>query len=109
MQLYTIRGNQYEKQKNKKKRRENYYKKKKGKRKKEKKAMKDNILSILSNVFSFGESITVKSQEQSEMSQYIPSWIPVIVISSILMKYMSSCFDRVVAAWTHKFISWKES
>ena len=36
-------------------------KKRKGKEKKKKKAMKDNILSILSNVFSFGESITVKS------------------------------------------------
>ena len=96
MQLYTIRGNQYEKQKKKKKRRENYYKKKKGKReKRKKKAMKDNILSILSNAFSFGERITVKFQEQSEMSQYIPSWIPVIVISFALVEYMSSCFNQI--------------
>ena len=30
--------------------------------------MKDNILSMLSNAFSFRESITVEFQEQSEIS-----------------------------------------
>jgi len=50
-----------------KKRRENYNIKKREKRKK-KKAMKNNVLSTLSNAFPFGESITIEFQKQSEIS-----------------------------------------
>jgi len=42
--------------------------KRKRKREKKKKAIKDNILSMLSNAFSFRKIITVEFQKQSEIS-----------------------------------------
>jgi len=46
-----------------------------------------------SNTFSEGESITVKLQEESEMSYSILSGIPVVVESFVFIKDMLSHFD----------------
>jgi len=42
-------------------------------------------LSQLSNAFSKWECTTVKLQKESKMTYYISSWIPILIVSSILV------------------------
>jgi len=43
------------------------------------------------------------------MSHCVPSWIPIVVVSSALMKYVSSCFNRVESTWALNFFFGKKS
>jgi len=67
--------------------------------------MKDIVLSILSDAFSKREGITVEFQKENEMSYCVPFQVPIIVISFILVKYISSCFNYIIATRTYKVFS----
>jgi len=43
------------------------------------------------------------------MSYCISPWIPIVVVSFVLIKYVLSCFDRVKFIWVLKFFFGKKS
>ena len=59
----------------------------------------------LSNTISKRESITVKFQEECEVSYCILSKIPIIVKPPTFMKDMTPGFNRIVITWILKFFS----
>jgi len=52
-------------------------------------------MSWYSNVFSFGEGITIVFKKQCEVSNSISSWILVIVESLAVVQDMSPRFNRI--------------
>ena len=43
------------------------------------------------------------------MNYCVPPWIPIVVVSFVLIKYVLSCFDRVESIWVLKFFFGKKS
>jgi len=67
--------------------------------------MKDIVLSTLSDAFSKREGITVEFQKENEISYCVSFQVSIIVISFILVKYISSCFNYIIATRTYKVFS----
>ena len=69
--------------------------KRKGNRIKER--VKSEKLKVvqLSNTFSKRKSIAVKLEEEGKVCNWVPSWVPIIVVSSALIKNMMPWFNRI--------------
>jgi len=63
-------------------------------RKKEKITEKVNIIQ-LSDTISKRESIVIQFQEGCKVSDYVISWIPIIVVSPIFIENMIMSFDWI--------------
>ena len=46
------------------------------------------------------EKMLLLNFKKSEMGYYIPSWILIVVISSIFIKNVLFCFNRIEITWT---------
>jgi len=64
---------------------------------KENSNQKKLIVDRLSNAFSEEESIIVKLKKESKMHNWVSSQVPIIVVSSTLIKNVTSWFNRIDA------------
>ena len=51
---------------------------------------------------------TVKLQKKNEVTNHVFSWIPILVIPSVLMKDILPRFNRIIATWTTEIFSGKK-
>ena len=62
-----------------------------------------------SNVFSKWKSTTVKLLKESKRTYFIPSWIPILIISFTIIEDMMPSFDGISTMWTLEIFLREES